>query len=97
MTSVNTELKIDDDYVNSQAEQIAEWACDLQEGIDGYIGILNHILEDAIMEGETAEALASFAGYVENLKDIVNEMGEEAKGMCLAFLSEIDEADSYLY
>lgn len=97
MASVNTELKIDDDYVNSQAEQIAEWAYDLQEGIDGYIGILNHILEDAIMEGETAEALSSFAGYVENLKDIVNDMGEEAKGMCLAFLSEVDEADSYLY
>lgn len=51
----------------------------------------------AIMEGATAEALESFVDYVENLKDIVNDMGEEAKGMCLAFLSEVDEADSYLY
>lgn len=97
MAGVNTELKIDDDYVNSQAEQIAGWACDLQQGIDKYISILNRILEDAIMEGATAEALTSFVGYVENLKDIVKDMGEEAKGMCLAFLSEIDAADSYLY
>lgn len=97
MASVNTELKIDDDYVNSQAEQITEWACDLQQGIDKYIGILNHILESAIMEGATADALTSFVEYVENLKDIVKDMGEEAKGMCLAFLSEVDEADSYLY
>ena len=28
MASVNTELKIDDDYVNSQAEQITEWTRD---------------------------------------------------------------------
>lgn len=97
MANVNTELKIDDDYVNSQAEQIAVWTSDLQEGIDKYIGILNNILEDAIMEGDTAVALASFVEYVESLKEIVKEMGEEAKGMCLAFLSEIDEADSYLY
>lgn len=45
----------------------------------------------------TIQALESFVDYVENLKDIVNDMGEEAKGMCLAFLSEVDEADSYLY
>lgn len=97
MAGVNTVLKIDDDYVKSQAKQIAEWTVDLQQGIDKYIGILNHILEDGIMEGATADALRSFVGYVENLKDIVKDMGEEAKGMCLAFLSEIDEADSYLY
>lgn len=97
MASNNTELKIDDDYINSQAEQIEKWACDLQGGIDKYTAILNNILAAAIMEGATAEALESFVDYVENLKDIVNDMGEEAKGMCLAFLSEVDEADSYLY
>ena len=97
MANVNTEIKIDDDYVNSQAEQIATWSSDLQTGIDKYTGILKNILEDAIIEGETAEALTSFVEYVENLKDIVRDMGEEAKGMCLAFLSEVDEADSYLY
>ena len=69
----------------------------LQGGIDKYTAILNNILAAAIMEGATAEALESFVDYVENLKDIVNDMGEEAKGMCLAFLSEVDEADSYLY
>lgn len=97
MASLNTELKIDDDYVKYQAELIAEWTCDLQQGIDKYIGILKHILEDAIIEGTTAEALNSFIEYVDNLKDIVKNMGNEANGMCLAFLSEIDEADSYLY
>lgn len=97
MASNNTELKIDDDYINSQAEQIAKWAYDLQGGIDKYTAILNNILAAAIMEGATAEALESFVDYVENLKDIVNDMGEEAKGMCLAFLSEVDEVDSYLY
>lgn len=97
MASTNTELKIDDDYINMQAKLIADWTCDLQKGIDKYTSILNHILEDAIMEGATADALMSFVEYVENLKDIVKDMGEETKGMCLVFLSKIDEADSYLY
>ena len=97
MASNNTELKIDDDYINSQAEQIAKWAYDLQGGIDKYTAILNNILAEEITLLGTAEALESFIDYVENLKDIVNDMGEEAKGMCLAFLSEVDEADSYLY
>ena len=69
MASNNTELKIDDDYINSQAEQIAKWAYDLQGGIDKYTAILNNILAAAIMEGATAEALESFVDYVENLKD----------------------------
>lgn len=97
MDNVNTELKIDDDYIHSQAKLIAEWAGDLQQGIDKYITILNNIQKYAIMEGATSDALASFKEYVENLKSIIKDMGEEAKGMCLAFLSEVDEADSYLY
>lgn len=97
MANVNSELKIDDDYVKTQANMIEAWAGDLQEGIDKYISILNNIRSDAIMEGETASALTDFIAYVGELKNIVNTMGEEAKGMCLAFLSEVDQADSFLY
>lgn len=97
MANVNTALKIDDDYIHSQAKLIAEWTGDLQQGIDKYINILNNIQKYAIMEGATSDALAGFKEYVENLKGIIKEMGEEAKGMCLAFLSEVDKEDSYLY
>ncbi|MEE1057341.1 MAG: hypothetical protein UH239_08860 [Acutalibacteraceae bacterium] len=97
MSSANTELKFDDDFVRTQAGKLAERASDLQQGIDTYINILNKISSDAIMEGTTAEALNSFIEYVENLKDIVKIMGDEAKGMCLAFLSEVDDKDSFLY
>ena len=44
---------------------------------------------------ETGDAYLVEDGDVKKI--IVNDMGEEAKGMCLAFLSEVDEADSYLY
>ncbi len=93
----NIELKIEDDYIKDQAQLIGEWANDLQEGIDKYITIMNHIIEEAIMEGTTAEALSTFVYYVENLKEIVKEMGTEAKGMGLSFLNEVDKADDYLY
>lgn len=93
----NTELKIEDDYIKDQAQLIGEWANDLQESIDKYIAIMNHIIEEAIIEGTTAEALTAFVSYVENLKEIVKEMGTETKGMCLSFLNEVDQADDYLY
>lgn len=93
----NTELKIEDDYIKNQAQMIGEWTDDLQGGIDKYITIMNCIIEDAIMEGTTAEALTAFVGYMEKLKNIVKEMGTETKGMCLSFLNEVDLADDYLY
>lgn len=97
MASVNTELKIDDDYVRAQAKQIAQWAEDLQKGIDKYISILNSISKDAIMEGETAKALKSYNGYVANLKGIVADMGHDARIICTSYILEVDKEDSFLY
>ena len=64
----------------------------------GFIGsaVARHIINEQQDEILIVDKL-TYAGNLENLKDIVNDMGEEAKGMCLAFLSEVDEADSYLY
>lgn len=97
MANVNPELKIDDDYIKEQAKLIAEWSEDIQKGIDKYISILNNILEDAIIEGSTADALSVFSEYVANLKEIISKTGLETKGLCVNFVLEIDDADSFLY
>ena len=69
----------------------------IQKYIDDYLKIMNDILYDSIMEGETAQALKEFLGYAQSLDGIVKTLGQESKGLCVNFLHEIDEADSYLY
>lgn len=97
MGNTSTELKFDDEYIKEQAKLIGEWANDLQVGIDEYARIMGEIKSNAITSGETANALGEFIEDVEYLKEIVKEMGEETKGMCLSFITEVDEADAHLY
>ena len=93
----NAEIKIDDEYFNAMGILFSEWSSDLQDGIDKYINILNAILEDSIMEGDTSTALQAFAEFAKNLSGIIREMGTEVKGLCLNYITEIDKADEYLY
>ena len=94
---VNSELKIDDDFVNSMSSLLSEWTSDLQTGTDQYLEIIDAIIEDAIMEGDTAEALKSFASYAQYLQTIISEIGSEVSGLCINFIQEVDAKDSYLY
>ena len=50
------ELKIDDDYINGMASLFETRSQDLQEGVDSYLTILAGIREEAIQEGDTADA-----------------------------------------
>ena len=50
-------LKIDDDYVKNTATEIEKWAAQLQTYFGTYQTCLENILSDAIMEGDTHDAL----------------------------------------
>ena len=86
------ELKIDDDYINGMASLFETRSQDLQEGVDSYLTILAGIREEAIQEGDTADALDA-----SSLKGIISELGKTAKDTCNNFLAEIDEKDQYLF
>lgn len=91
------ELKIDDDYINGMASLFETRSQDLQKGVDSYLTILAGIREEAIQEGDTAEALDAFIEYASSLKGIISELGKTAKDTCNNFLAEIDEKDQYLF
>ena len=76
-----TALKIDDDYVLNMGETLSEKEKELQSGVDKYLEIMKKISEDAIKEGETAQAL-----------DTLN-----VNKTCQKFKDEIDENDQYLF
>ena len=93
----NVDIKIDDDYIKTMGENLQKKCELLQGGVDKYIAILGEILECAIMEGETADALESFLNYAKALSGIIKPVGEECKGLCDNYLLEIDAADEELY
>ncbi len=93
----SAEIRLDDEYIKDIGQKLNDYAKELQSGVDSYIKILEDIKSDAIMEGDTAEALKVFIEYAANLKTIIETLGVETKGLCVNFLSEVDNADSYLY
>ena len=68
------ELKIDDEYINGMASLFETRSQDLQEGVDSYLTILSTIREEAIQEGDTADALDAFIEYASSLKGIISEL-----------------------
>lgn len=91
------DVKIDDDYVINAGENIKNWTAALQQNMNAYINILNDITTTGISAGDAHEALVAFKQYAEALRDAIDEMGEDINKMCNNFLSDINEADSYLY
>lgn len=93
----NVDIKLDDEYIKNMGKLYGEWCEELQKGIDSYILIMNTILSEAIIEGETAEALKEFVSYAKTLSGIIEPLGNECQNMCNNYLVEIDKADSELY
>ena len=85
-----TALKIDDDYVLDMGTTLSDNETELQSGVDKYLEIMKKIREDAIKEGETAQAL-------DTLKNVITEHGVNVNKTCQKFKAEIDENDQYLF
>ena len=92
-----TALKIDDDYVLNMGETLSEKEKELQSGVDKYLEIMKKIREDAIKEGETAQALDTFITYAGELKNVITEHGVNVNKTCQKFKAEIEENDQYLF
>ena len=90
-------IRVDDDYFKAMGMFYSERYEELQDGVDKYIEIMETIIENAIIEGDTAKALELFIDYAKNLSRIIKPLGEECNGLCVNYIGEIDEADSYLY
>ena len=92
-----TELKIDDDYVKEMGKYISTSLNDLDVAYQEYISIMTSIKAEALMKGDTAEALEKFIGYAEFLKEKVSELGQTANKLADDYITDIDEIDSYLF
>lgn len=94
----SNELIVDDDYIRQMGKyyyKMGNSAIDIM--LKDYINIMQEIKDTAIMEGDIADSLSTFIQCAQSLKDRAGDIGNELKQLTDYFISDIDEADQFLF
>lgn len=91
------ELVIDDEYCENMGSYFYAQGTMLDTMVKNYITALEKVRSDAIKEGEVAKALDVYITYVKKLDEQIKEISVIAKKEVEDFLSQVDNADEYLF
>lgn len=91
----DTELVIDEEYINGMAEYFEKQGKQLQKMSNDYIRIMRKVVEDGIIKGETAESLRAFLQYAKKLNRVVASTALQIRDSTVNYLGEIDTRDQY--
>ena len=97
MQSLGYDLIVDDDGIIQEAGKIVEKTEDFEQKLGELSDILSNVLDDAIMQGNTAENLMLFADEVQGLRSEAQEIAEQVRRAVESYVTSMDEADSYVY
>lgn len=97
MQSLGYDLIVDDDGIIQEAGKIVEKTEDFEQKLGELSDILSNVLDDAIMQGNTAENLMLFADEVQGLRSEAQEIAEQVRRVVENYVTSMDEADSYVY
>ena len=97
MQSLGYDLIVDDDGIIQEAGKIVEKTEDFEQKLGELSDILSNVLDDAIMQGNTAENLMLFADEVQGLRSEAQEIAEQVRRAVENYVTYMDEADSYVY
>lgn len=89
----DTELTVDDGYLNDVAEYFEWQGKRLQDVANGYAAVMRRVTGQGIVRGRTAEALTQFAAYAEGLNQVIASTAMQARDAALAYVEEIDAQD----
>lgn len=96
MLNENDLIVFDQEYTNA-AKQINDYCAAIVELIEKYSRCVNTILEKAIKDEKITTRLQELISNVEAVKPEVESIGEQASASCSQFVSDIDNADKFLY
>ena len=97
MQSLGYDLIVDDDGIIQEAGKIVEKTEDFEQKLGELSDILSNVLDDAIMQGNTAENLMLFADEVQGLRSEAQEIAEQVRTAVENYVTSMDEADSNVY
>jgi hypothetical protein len=87
---------VDADY-NTLGNELKAYADFLATQTSEFINALNYINTHAIKSGNINLQIKGLSGAIKELPAAIKNVGENAKSLCGSYISEIDEADKYLY
>jgi len=90
-------LVIDDEYVVGVGGHCKTRGRELEDILIEYIAILEEIRTEAILEGEIANALTDYIACVKLLRDRITAISNNIQTVTNNFVTDVDEADSYLF
>lgn len=93
----STDLIVDEAYLQETADYIMNSGYLINKSIQSYITILNQIRQNAILDGEIAEALSTFIMLTEKLKGISGRVGSQIHALTESCLEEIRSADNFQF
>lgn len=86
------------DEVHTAAGKTLQEMCDfLDEKIAQYIKILDQVTTEAAKAGHTTARYQEYAGLVSGLQGQLGRMGMVLNSVTAQYVSDIDDADRYLY
>ena len=94
---MDCKLIISDEYINECEEYIKRQGDRIDVFLTEYINILREATENAFCSGAVHSGLNQFINRVEPIQGIVSETASLIANGCAQFLSEIDQADKFIY
>ena len=91
------ELIVKDSEFLETADGLTAFANALQSATDQYSMILDLIVTQAVSSGKTHDALIGYRAYVQRISEAIGTVIGKIQSIPRSFLSELDEADEYLY
>ena len=88
---------IDDEYCTAMGSYFQKQGETLDEMVSDYVAVLKTVRNKAIKKGEVADALDTFIGYAERLKNQIGTISQDAKNQVTRFLARVDTEDQYLF
>lgn len=93
----DTELIIDEEYINGMAEYFEKQGKQLQQMADSYINTMTRVVKEGVVMGETSESLNTFLEYAQKLNQVIGSTAIQVRISTMNYLEEIDTQDQYLY
>lgn len=90
-------LVVDDEYVRQSASDIKTALLKLERVVEQYLEILKDMKAEAVQDGATALALAAYNDYALQIKDALEQIGDDTRCLLENYLLAIDEADQFLF
>lgn len=93
----SNELIVDDEYCKKMGDYFLKQGQQLDTFISQYISILKSVKQNAVKQGETADALAAYIKQAEKMNKQIGSISKSAQTYANSFVNQIDQADQFLF